>query len=182
MTTANALTLGRFLCATIVFAEGCHKMWAACLTAYTLGLVTDAVDGRLARATRTTTPFGRAMDSAADKTMVAAAMLALAGAARLPAWLVFLFVAREFAVFGLRAIRLPGGRTVAEIADAVGRVRFFVLHAGIAALLLPESSVLLSVGGICVVALATCLAYASLVFYIARDWPALCAAMRKPAE
>jgi len=182
MTTANALTLGRFLCATIVFAEGWHKMWAACLAAYAVGLVTDAVDGRLARATRTTTPFGRAMVSAADKTLAAAAMLALAAAGRLPARLVFLFVAREFAVFGLRAIRLPSGAAVAEIADAIGRVRFFVLHAGIAALLLPESPFMLHFGGICVVALATFLAYASLIFYIARDWPALSAAIRKSAE
>jgi phosphatidylglycerophosphate synthase len=182
MTTANSLTLGRFLCATIVFAEGWHKMWAACLAAYAIGLVTDAVDGRLARATSTTTPFGRAMDSAADKTLAAAAMLALASAARLPAWLVFSFIAREFAVFGLRAIRLPGGGGVAEIADAIGRARFFFLHAGIATLLLPESPHLLHFGGICVVAFATCLAYASLIFYIARDRAILRAAMRKSAD
>src|ERR1700678_541154 len=116
MTVANALTLGRFMCVPVVFAAGWHRAWALCLAAYAIGLLSDFLDGRLARATHTTTPFGRAMDSAADKAMVAAAMLALTSTGRLPVWLVFLFIAREFAVFGLRAIRPRNGATVAEIA------------------------------------------------------------------
>src|SRR5690348_9163101 len=120
MTAANALTLGRFMCAPIVFVSGWHRSWAICLAVYAIGLISDALDGRLARATHSTTPFGRAMDSAADKTLVAAALLALTGAGRIPVWLVFLFTVREFAVFGLRAIRPRNGATVAEIADVVG--------------------------------------------------------------
>jgi phosphatidylglycerophosphate synthase len=122
------------------------------------------------------------MDSAADKTLVAAAMLALTSSGRLSVWLVFLFVVREFAVFGLRAIRPRGGATVAEIADKIGRLRFFILHVGIIALLLSEGSRWLRVSGFYVITFSTCLAYAGLVYYIVRDWPTLHSAMRKFVE
>lgn len=182
MTAANALTLGRFLCAPIVFVAGGHKLWAICLTVYAIGLLSDLLDGRLARATHSTTPFGRAMDSAADKALVAAAMLALTAAGRLPVWLVFLFIVREFAVFGLRAIRPRNGVTVAEIADKIGRLRFCIMHVGIVAILFPVTADWLRLSGLCMVALATYLAYAGLVFYVIRDWPTLRGSMRKYLE
>jgi phosphatidylglycerophosphate synthase len=162
-----------------VFAAGWHGDWFVCLIAYAIGLASDAVDGRLARATHTTTPFGRAMDSAADKTMVAAAMLALTASGRLWILLTFLFIAREFAVFGLRAIRPPGGATIAEIADAVGRLRFLILHVGIVALLLSGGPRWLGTIGSSALALSTALAYSGLLYYIARDWPTLRNTMRK---
>jgi CDP-diacylglycerol--glycerol-3-phosphate 3-phosphatidyltransferase len=179
MTAANILTLGRFACGPLVFASGWHRWWAICLAVYALGLATDAIDGRLARMTHTATPFGRAMDSAADKALVAAAILALGTSGRLSIWFVFLFIVREFAVFGLRAIRPPNGTTVAEISDKLGRFRFFILHIGVITLLLPTSSHWLVVSGFCTIALSTCLAYSGLVYYIVRDWPTLRITMRK---
>ena len=179
MTLANRLTLGRFLCAPVVFVSGWNMLWVICLAAYVLGLATDAADGRLARMTNTTTAFGRAMDSAADKVLVAAAMLGLTAAGKLSAWLPFLFIVREFSIFGLRSIRMKNGMTVAEISDRLGRFRFLILHAGILALLLPSHPAWATIGGIYLVALATFIAYLAFTYYVIRDWQALYSVMMK---
>lgn len=178
MTPANMLTLSRFVCVPVVFVAGWHRWWLLCVAAYGLGLVTDAIDGRMARITKTTTPFGRAMDSAADKALVAAALLSLTAAHRLSIWLPFLFVVREFAVFGLRAIRTANGSTVAEISDRLGRLRFFILHAGIIALLIHVHWPWVNTSGNGAIIGATLLAYVTLIHYIVRDWRALYATMK----
>lgn len=179
MTVSNMMTLGRFCCVPVVFICARHELWLICLAAYVVGLATDAIDGRLARLTDTATTFGRAMDSAADKALVAAVMLGLTAGGRLSIWLPFLFVAREFAVFGLRAIRTNDGSTVAEISDRFGRLRFAVLHIGIIALLLPVHRNWLADGGNDMIILATALSYIALVYYVVRDRQALSATMRK---
>jgi len=169
------------LCAPFVFALGSVNAWSLAVAVYVLGLITDALDGRIARATQSTTSFGRAMDSAADKALVVGAMLALVMRSKLSVWLVFLFVLREFAVFGLRAIRTVDGTTVAEISDRLGRVRFFVLHVGLVALLAPISGPWHMVGTAAVIT-STVLAYTSVAYYVNRDRVSLYATMRRVAK
>jgi CDP-diacylglycerol--glycerol-3-phosphate 3-phosphatidyltransferase len=178
MTPANYITLTRMLCAPIVFGlVYADASWPGFIL-YVLGLATDAVDGRLARATGSTTPFGRAMDSTADKALVAAAMLGLLVIGELPAWLAFLFVLREFMIFGLRNIRTPDGFPIAEISDRLGRVRFFVLHAGLVLLLVPSSPGQVQFVGLATVTLATIMAYIGFGYYVHRDRAALYANMK----
>ena len=69
--------------------------------------LTDYFDGYLARRQGSTTTLGKFLDPLADKLLVAAALIMLAAidrTPRVPATLVVLLVAREFAVTGLRAI------------------------------------------------------------------------------
>ncbi len=179
MTVSNMLTLGRFCCVPVVFICARPELWRICLAAYGIGVASDAIDGRLARMTNTATPFGRAMDSAADKALVAAAMLGLTAEGRLSSWLPFLFVAREFAVFGLRAIRTNDGSTVAEISDRLGRLRFAVLHLGIIALLVPIHQTWITNGGHYATIFATVLSYVVMTYYVIRDRQRLSVTMRR---
>jgi CDP-diacylglycerol--glycerol-3-phosphate 3-phosphatidyltransferase len=82
-----ANTSGGDLLAAIVFASAS---------------VTDAVDGRLARAQGAVTTFGKLMDPLADKLLVMGALISLVSDNRLAAWVAMVIIAREFAVTVLR--------------------------------------------------------------------------------
>lgn len=71
----NALTAARIICAAVLFCvpAGGIGFW----TAYTLGGVTDMLDGPIARRTGTVSVFGAKLDSAADAVFLAAAALRL---------------------------------------------------------------------------------------------------------
>jgi phosphatidylglycerophosphate synthase len=184
MTASNALTLVRFALCAPTFALSSLGLLPAALGAYLVGILTDAVDGRLARATRTTSSFGAAMDSAADKALTASAMLGLAVLGHLPPVAVFLFFLRECFVFGLRAIRPSDGRPIAEINDFIGRLRFVVLHLGVTLVLahpLMSAASAESVAslGSALTLIAVAASYISLAFYVARDFERLSRTMRR---
>ena len=78
MTLPNKLTMLRLFVALLVFPLAVAGQQYVALILYWCGLVTDFLDGRIARAKKTTSAFGRSMDSFADKTLVAAVFLAVA--------------------------------------------------------------------------------------------------------
>jgi CDP-diacylglycerol--glycerol-3-phosphate 3-phosphatidyltransferase len=83
-------------------------VWALAL--YTLGWITDTIDGLWARSRNYITVFGRAMDSVADKTLMLGFLIGLAAAGRVPEWAVSFFIFREMVLTGLRTIHMPGGQ------------------------------------------------------------------------
>jgi CDP-diacylglycerol--glycerol-3-phosphate 3-phosphatidyltransferase len=83
-------------------------VWA--LGLYTLGWITDTIDGLWARGSNYITMFGRAMDSVADKTLMLGFLIGLAAAGRVPEWAVSFFVFREMVLTGLRTIHMPSGQ------------------------------------------------------------------------
>ena len=104
----NLLTFSRILLIPILvglfWVEGNGARWAACLV-FTLAGVTDALDGYLARTWRQQSQLGGLLDPIADKLLVGAALILLAGFGRisglqlLPA---ILIMCREILVSGLR--------------------------------------------------------------------------------
>jgi CDP-diacylglycerol---glycerol-3-phosphate 3-phosphatidyltransferase len=60
--------------------------------------LTDAIDGYIARSRRQITTFGKLMDPVADKLLIIAALVVLLSLDRIPAWIVMVIIAREFAV------------------------------------------------------------------------------------
>lgn len=123
MSLPNALTLSRFFMAALMmgllFAAFPFSKLAA-LVVFILAGITDALDGRLARARNERTLFGALFDPLADKVLVLAALvsfveLRLPGFTRpiVPAWLVVLILAREFLVTGLRVLAGSRGRDIA---------------------------------------------------------------------
>lgn len=118
MTLANQITLGRmaltlFFLAFLLIDQFWTRLLALILF---LGAVaSDVLDGYVARKTKTTSPFGALADPLADKILIACALIAFVGMkeVKLPAWAVFLIIAREFVIMGLRSLAAAQGRVIA---------------------------------------------------------------------
>jgi CDP-diacylglycerol--glycerol-3-phosphate 3-phosphatidyltransferase len=84
--------------------------------------ITDYYDGKIARERSIETDFGRLMDPLADKILTSAAFIYFVGSyPYIPAWIVTLIVAREFAVSGIRMLAAMKGKIVA--ADRAGKLK-----------------------------------------------------------
>jgi cardiolipin synthase (CMP-forming) len=104
----NLLTLSRI--AAIPLLVGLAAMrradadLAACVV-FSAAAVTDYFDGKLARTRRQVSNFGRMLDPIADKLLVGAALMMLAGEGRLSGWGLYpaiVVLLREILVSGLR--------------------------------------------------------------------------------
>jgi CDP-diacylglycerol--glycerol-3-phosphate 3-phosphatidyltransferase len=98
-----------------------------------LACLSDFFDGYLARRWGISTTLGKLLDPLADKLIVAAALIMLAGMDRtpsVPAWMVVVIIGREIAVTGLRAVAL--GQGVVLAAEELGKYKMifqmFALH------------------------------------------------------
>jgi len=74
---------------------------------------TDFLDGFIARRRKQVTRLGQLLDPAADKILTSAAFISLVELRLVPAWMVVVVVAREFAVSALRSVAALQGRTIA---------------------------------------------------------------------
>jgi len=74
-----------------------------------LAALTDSLDGYIARSRKQITRLGVFLDPLADKLLITAALVTLVELHRVPAWIVVIIIAREFAVTGLRAIKSESG-------------------------------------------------------------------------
>ncbi|MBS0959535.1 MULTISPECIES: CDP-diacylglycerol--glycerol-3-phosphate 3-phosphatidyltransferase [Acetobacter] len=104
----NILTLSRIVVIPVVVALAA---WGTPLTdalaclVYILAGITDYYDGKLARSMQQLSDFGRMFDPIADKLLVTASILVLAGYDRLPyysLWPAIVILCREILVSGLR--------------------------------------------------------------------------------
>ncbi|MDX6770394.1 MAG: CDP-diacylglycerol--glycerol-3-phosphate 3-phosphatidyltransferase [Elusimicrobiota bacterium] len=129
MTWANRLTMLRVVLAVAVFflllAEGL-KPHALAFVLFLAAIVTDWLDGWLARRTGTTSPFGKVADPIADKILVLGTFIALIRTKDLdiPLWAVFLMIARELLIGGVRVLAGAQGKVLA--ADKGGKVKMAV--------------------------------------------------------
>ena len=85
--------------------------WLA-LIIFWCAAATDLLDGYLARRWGQVTTIGTLLDPIADKLLISAALISLVQVRAVPAWMVILIVAREFAVSGLRSIAAAEGYTI----------------------------------------------------------------------
>ena len=113
MTLADQLTVARAVSVPLVivlfavdFAG--HAYWGTAI--FAVAMLTDQVDGWLARRAGKTTDLGKILDPVADKVLVLAALIVLVPV--LPAWMVAAIVARELLVSGLRLAALERGVVV----------------------------------------------------------------------
>jgi cardiolipin synthase len=61
---------------------------------------TDWIDGQIARRTGTVTEIGKAIDPLVDRLLIASGVLGLYIEGRLPLWIVFVLLARDFYLLG----------------------------------------------------------------------------------
>jgi len=116
MTIADQLTAVRIACAPLVvalFALGFdrHDDWATGV--FCLAMSTDWFDGRVARRSGSSSPFGSLLDPVADKVLVLGTLVVLIDQRVFPAWMVAAIVARELLVSGLRLAALERGIVIA---------------------------------------------------------------------
>jgi CDP-diacylglycerol---glycerol-3-phosphate 3-phosphatidyltransferase len=103
---------------------------------FLLAAGTDWLDGYLARRLNQVTDLGKFLDPLVDKLLVLAPLLMLVGLRQVPAWGVFLIVAREITISGWRVNPAMQGGAVPG-ANLWGKAKTVVQIAAIALLIAP---------------------------------------------
>ena len=120
MNLPNTLTTSRLVAALVVMLAMALPIPFSTTLAFVVFVaasITDYWDGKLARMHYGVTAFGKLMDPLADKVLVCAALVGFVGIrlkyepaySLVPAWVVVVIIAREFAVTGLRLLLASGG-------------------------------------------------------------------------
>ena len=109
----NILTLARIIITPFflwsILAENLpHRFLVACIV-FSMGALTDALDGYLARKNNQITNFGKFLDPIADKILTTSALLAFMSMGLCNIWIVMLVLTREFAIASVRMIAATGG-------------------------------------------------------------------------
>jgi CDP-diacylglycerol---glycerol-3-phosphate 3-phosphatidyltransferase len=140
VTTPNLLTLIRIgtvpiLVVLLLFPGPAPSAGAAAV--FLLATVTDFLDGYIARNYGSGSTIGKFLDPLADKLLVTAALIMLAGMGRSPrisAWMVVVLVSREILVTGLRAVAAVEGRIIA--AEELGKYKMVLQAMAVQGLLI----------------------------------------------
>ena len=83
------------------------------LIVFIIASFTDYLDGHLARKNNLVTDYGKIMDPLADKLLVTSALVCMVQTGLVPAWMVIIILAREFAITGLRSVVASKGIVIA---------------------------------------------------------------------
>ncbi|WP_130807059.1 CDP-diacylglycerol--glycerol-3-phosphate 3-phosphatidyltransferase [Senegalia massiliensis] len=138
MNLANKLTLFRiflvpvFMVFLLVDTIPNGKIISAFI--FIIAALTDMLDGHIARSRNLITKFGKFMDPLADKLLVSSALISLTELGIIPAWIVIVIIAREFAITGLRTLGASEGVTIA--ASKWGKVKTITQLIAITSILL----------------------------------------------
>lgn len=126
MTLANWVTFSRLLGLPILLYclqnPTVGTRWLS-LAIFLIAAATDWVDGYLARKLNQVTELGKFLDPLVDKLLVLAPLLALIELGQVPAWGVFLILARELSVAGWRVTPSLTGSTAVVGANFWGKLK-----------------------------------------------------------
>ena len=133
----NKLTLVRiflvpFIIVFLIAGEKVPNYTAAAI--FFAAVLTDWLDGKIARSTRQVTTLGKLLDPIADKLLISTALISLVQVGRAPAWMVVLIVGREIAITGLRTI--AASQSVIIHASDVGKYKMLAEVAAVILLIL----------------------------------------------
>lgn len=107
--------------------------WAAAAV-FLAAMITDKIDGDLARSRGLITDFGKIADPIADKLLIGAGLVMLSLLAELPWWVSILILLREVGITVLRVVML---RTQVMPASRGGKLKTVLQSAGLQLMLLP---------------------------------------------
>lgn len=96
-------------------------LWALIL--FALASITDMFDGKIARKYNMVTDFGKFLDPLADKVLVMAALVCFVELGWTSAWVVFIIMAREFLVSGVRLVAATSDKKAVIPANMWGKVK-----------------------------------------------------------
>lgn len=112
---ANALTVLRIVLVPVflaaLFVDGGHDArwrWIA-FAVFAIAMITDRIDGQVARRYGLITEFGKLMDPIADKALTGAAFIGLSVLGDLPWWVTAVILARELGITVFRFVVIRDG-------------------------------------------------------------------------
>ncbi|MDY0211396.1 MAG: CDP-diacylglycerol--glycerol-3-phosphate 3-phosphatidyltransferase [Desulfuromonadaceae bacterium] len=133
----NMLTFARIACIPVLvltLLTGTKSSSFVATLIFSVACITDWLDGYLARRLDLVTVMGKFLDPLADKLIVMAALIMMIPLGRVPAWAVFLLIAREVVVTGLRSVASSEGVIIA--ASNLGKYKTIFQMVAIIGLLL----------------------------------------------
>ena len=133
-----------------------------------LAVLTDYLDGWVARRRNQVTRLGIILDPIADKLLTVAAFLSLVEMDAVPAWMVMIIVGREFAVTGLRNIAAARGLLMP--ASGLGKGKMVAQVVAIFLLLLGRRFQTIQVPGLVALWVVVVLALVSGIDYFRTFW------------
>ena len=113
MNLPNKLTIARMIAVPFFIAAYLLGYFPAALVIFIAASITDALDGKIARARNLVTNFGKIMDPLADKILVYSALCLFIESDIIKAWMLILILAREFIVAGMRTVAASEGTVLA---------------------------------------------------------------------
>lgn len=132
---------------------------------FIIASITDAMDGHIARKYNLVTNFGKFMDPLADKLLVCAALICLAGI--IPKWIVIVIISRELIISGFRTIAADNGVVIA--ASYWGKFKTIFQMIMIIWLILDFDFKLYQIGGQILIYISLALTIVSMVDYIIKN-------------
>jgi CDP-diacylglycerol--glycerol-3-phosphate 3-phosphatidyltransferase len=133
----NTLTVIRILMVPVMvwllWEEPSFKDGIIATAIFAGAMITDIVDGWLARRWDLVSPIGAYLDPLADKLMTVTVLVMLIPHGRAPAWIVVLLLCRELAITGLRGIASQEGLVIS--ASAFGKLKTVYMSTAIGFLL-----------------------------------------------
>lgn len=142
MNLPNWVTLSRLLGLPVILYclqdPTAETRWLS-LAIFLVAAMTDWLDGYLARKLNQVTELGKFLDPLVDKLLVLAPLLALIELKQLPAWGVFLILARELSVAGWRVTPSLTGNSAIVGANIWGKLKTVSQIGAISLLIAPLS-------------------------------------------
>lgn len=120
---ANKLTMLRVVIVPFFVAALAFQAHLIALILFAAASVTDMLDGKIARKYDMVTDFGKFLDPLADKILVAAALICMVELGYTSAWLVWVIIAREFLVSGLRLVAAGSEKKLVIAANIWGKLK-----------------------------------------------------------
>lgn len=112
MNLPNFLTILRMIMVPIFIVLFYLDFPLVALIIFIVAALTDALDGHIARSRNQITNFGKLMDPLADKILTVSAFICLLDINLIPAWMIVVILAREFAITGLRGVAASEGAVI----------------------------------------------------------------------
>ena len=107
----NALTVARLVIVPVflvlLFWQPLDPWWRfASAAVFSVGVLTDLLDGKIARHYNIVSDFGKLWDPIADKALTGAALIALSILWELPWWITIVILVREWGITWMRVVML----------------------------------------------------------------------------
>ena len=122
----NRITLSRLLLAIVFFVFLSHRYFNVALAIFFVAVITDWLDGYLARKWELSTDLGRIVDPFVDKVIICGAFIIFIHIAKdvIAPWMVITIVAREFLVSSIRGFSESKGVKFAS--NMWGKTKMFI--------------------------------------------------------